>query len=811
MPRSRFWQSVLLLGGLVVITYLLISFYLPSSRWLIFGIDKNSGRVRIVEQRVTYLPPYQFYRLKFEKREGYAQRDGLIRITSKEGVPVTVTYRLRFGVSGDRIADARRVVNDGWNAWIRARVSEAVSAVTSQIPIEDLLSPTSQFNVQQRALLRQTVARHLARSGLHVTAFEIARFDVDKEELLGVKRAELRRETRSAPTRVAIFALDGADWELLSELANDDRIPNIKALTQGGANGSVQTIQPTVSSMLWTTAATGLPPDRHGVIDFIDWAHHTPVDAYSRHAPALWDIADAFGRQSLVANWWTAWPPAARNSIFFDEPVQLVPNAIFPADVAALAESQIVAPQTVGYDQVHRFMNILPAEWDRAANSNNAADPINLFRDVLSKTWSDHRVAINVYNDQRQHGRDPLLIMISYEGTDAVNHLFSPFHPPYRDGISQDGYRKFWPTVANYYAEIDRLIGEWMNVLPRDTTVMIVSTYGFRWGKERPREVPSGGAALSDHRNPGVFLAYGPHITPSHGNHALSIYDITPTVLTLLGLPQSTDMPGHSAIWALRDLQPITSVRVVSYSEFVNDRPAATQVHVDSKQYQRELQAIGHLNDPKRNLAPVLENQDQPAKAATPLPPDKWGAYAYYNNLGVELSNKGKYKEAVDAFKQAIELNPDHPTPYLNLSIALFNLQDYTDAVDVFLEAVAKGLPNAESYFVDFAALFRQKDMTSRAIAVLDKGKDLFPQSYAIAANLGSALVAANRYSEGIPELERALGMQPSSTAVLNNLGIYYAKREDYARALDYWNRSLSIDPHQPQIRQAADAARTRL
>ena len=30
-------------------------------------------------------------------------------------------------------------------------------------------------------------------------------------------------------------------------------------------------------------------------------------------------------------------------------------------------------------------------------------------------------------------------------------------------------------------------------------------------------------------------------------------------------------------------------------------------------------------------------------------------------------------------------------------------------------------------------------------------------------------------------------------------------------RALDYWNRSLSIEPHQPQIREAAMAARSRL
>jgi predicted AlkP superfamily phosphohydrolase/phosphomutase/Flp pilus assembly protein TadD len=808
VPRNRFAQALLLIVGLTAVTYLMISLYLPSSRWLIFGIDKRSGRVRMAEQRVTFLPPYRFFRLKFEKREGYAQRDGLIRITSAEGVPVVMTYRLRFALSGSPIPDARRVVNEGWNAWIRARVGEAVSAVTSQIPIEDLISPTSQFTAQ-RDILRQTVARHLAQNGLKVTAFEIARMEVDREAMLKVKRAELRRDSRSVPTRVAIFALDGADWELLSELANDGRIPNIKALTQGGASASLQTIQPTVSSMLWTTVATGLQPDRHGVIDFTDWAHHAPVESYSRHAPALWDIADAFARQALVASWWTAWPPSARNSIFFDEPIEVVPGAIYPDSLAQRAQSLVVPAATVEYNQVRRFLNISSAEWDRQSSVDG--DPVNVFRNVLAKTWTDHRVSINLYNDERQRGHDPLLLMISFEGTDAVNHLFGPFHPPQRDGVSDDGYRKYWPAVANYYSEVDRLIGEWTNVLPRDTTVIIMSAYGFRWGSDRPKAPPKGGAALSDHRNPGVFIAYGPHVTASRASHAVSIYDVAPTVLTLLGLPQSTEMPGKPATWLFHDVTPITSMRVVSYSELIIDRQISTSAHLDLPRYQRVLQAIGHLNDPSRPMTPLLEDQQTAVAQAKPLPPDKWGTYAYYNNLGVDLRAKGKLKEASEAFEQAVELNADRPVPYLNLAMAYFDRQFYSDADDVFFQAVAKGLPNPEKYIIDFAALYRERNMPSRAIAVLEKGKEMFPQSYVIAANLGSAMVDASRYTEGIPELERALGMQPSSTEVLNNLGIYYAKRKDYARALDYWNRSLSIQPQQPPIRQAADAARSRL
>jgi predicted AlkP superfamily phosphohydrolase/phosphomutase/Tfp pilus assembly protein PilF len=806
MHRSRTFQALTLLAAIGAVIYLTISLYLPSPRRLILGVGKRDGYVRMVKQHVTFLPPIQFYRLEFERsaRDGSAQRDGVIRINSKEGVSVKLTYRLRFGIEGSRIPDAQRLVRDGWSLWIAARVGEAVSAVTSQISIEELLSPTSQFN-SRRDLLRETVKRHLAQSGLRVTDFQIAQFQVDAEELLKIKRAELRRDARSSPMRVAIFAIDGADWELLKELANDGRIPNIKALSQGGATASVQTIQPMISPMLWTTVATGLTPDRHGVLDYMNRAQHAPVDAYARRAPAVWDIADAFARPSEVVNWWTSWPPAAKTSTFFDAPGPDVLNAIYPSTLQPRADSLIVPLQTIGYGNVRRFLNISAAEYDKAVAGGNASDPINIFRATLAKTWSDHRVGINLYNDQK-----PLLMMMAYDGTDTVNHLFGPFHPPYREGVSNEGYRKYWPAVANYYAEVDRLIGEWMNVLPTDTTVMIVSAHGFRWDKTRPHAIPTGGAGLAAHRPPSIFIVYGQHVAHNGGVHPMSIYDVTPTTLALLGLPQSTEMPGHVATWALKDITPITSVRVVSYSEFVNQRPVATAARIEPVRFEQELQAIGHLSDPSRNLTPILENEEQPEPERA-IAPEKWGLYAYYNNLGVDLRAKGKLKEATDAFGQAVQLNPTRSIPYLNLAMVLFDRQDYTDADNVFIEAVAHGLPNAEGYFVDFAALYREKNLLSRAIALLNRGKEAFPQSYLIAANLGSAFVTASRYTEGVPELERALGMQPSSTMVLNNLGIFYAKKNDYGRALDYWNRSLVIEPRQPQISAAAAAARARL
>src|SRR5207244_4160955 len=124
MYRRRWLQVLLCLVGLGAVTYGMVSLYLPSAHWLVVGVKKRSGDVRAVEQHVTFLPPLQYYRLKFERRGGWAQRDGMIRITSQDGVPVTVSFRLRFGIATRKLADAPRIVDQGFNAWIRQRVSE---------------------------------------------------------------------------------------------------------------------------------------------------------------------------------------------------------------------------------------------------------------------------------------------------------------------------------------------------------------------------------------------------------------------------------------------------------------------------------------------------------------------------------------------------------------------------------------------------------------------------------------------------------------------------------------------------------------
>ncbi|HXI14328.1 MAG TPA: alkaline phosphatase family protein [Thermoanaerobaculia bacterium] len=803
MLRRRFYRLLLLLVCLLGLMYVLVSLYLPSSRRLVVGVNKNSGTVRTVAQTITFLPPHQFYRLSFDKRGQDAQRDGIIRINSKENVPLKLAYRVRFSLTKGRLPDSRRLVSEGWTAWLNARITEAVRAVTTQVPIEDFASPTSDF-ASRRSRFKNTVAQHLARSGLQVTAFEIERIEIDREALLQFKRADLRRNARGAMGRVAIFTIEGADWELLSELSDDDRIPNLKALIQRGTTASVQTIQPTVAPLLATTIATGLNPDRHGVLDFTDRNDKSaPVSSLSRRGPALWEIAPAFARSAEVVNWWTAWPPSKSGALIFDTPVQNSSN-LYPAELSPRLSNAVVSESSLGYDQVRPFLNITPAEFQTAVSSADAVSPIATFRSVLAKTWSDHRVGIAGYRLSK-----PMLLMVSFDGADTVNHLFGPYHPPQRDDVSDDGYRKYWPAVASYYSEVDRLIGEWMKELPADTTVMIMSSHGMRWGKDRPKAPPQGGSALSVHRNPGVFIGYGNQILPSRAAHKMALIDVAPTALAILGLPAAKEMTGKIIDWAFKGLTPVTSVSVLSYGDFIDTRAVLTRSSVEAVPYRQALQQIGHLPDLNVASTPMLDEDEATEKST--VTPEQWGLYAYHNNVGISLKTQGKSKEAIQEFDKAIEINSSRPVPYLNSAMLLFEKAQYTAADEAFFSAVNRSLPNAERYFIDYAAAYREKKMTTRAVNILLKGKSIFPQSYAIAANLGSALATADRYTEAVTELERALGISPGSTLVLNNLATIYIKKKDYGRALDYWNRSLAIEPQQAAIRSAVEAVRSHL
>jgi predicted AlkP superfamily phosphohydrolase/phosphomutase len=107
---------------------------------------------------------------------------------------------------------------------------------------------------------------------------------------------------RQAPEhQVVMIGLDGTTWKLIDQFRSKEQLPNFDRLIRNGASAELDTLDPILSPPIWTSIASGMRPDRHGVRDF--WASSLNVKV-----KRLWDITDEAGLLTGVYGYLTTWP-----------------------------------------------------------------------------------------------------------------------------------------------------------------------------------------------------------------------------------------------------------------------------------------------------------------------------------------------------------------------------------------------------------------------------------------------------------------------------------------------------------------------
>ncbi len=69
--------------------------------------------------------------------------------------------------------------------------------------------------------------------------------------------------------RVVVLGLDGMDPGVATRLMHEGRLPNLKKLADQGVFRPLDTSNPSMSPVAWSTFATGVDPSGHGIYDFI--------------------------------------------------------------------------------------------------------------------------------------------------------------------------------------------------------------------------------------------------------------------------------------------------------------------------------------------------------------------------------------------------------------------------------------------------------------------------------------------------------------------------------------------------------------
>lgn len=436
-----------------------------------------------------------------------------------------------------------------------------------------------------------------------------------------------------AAHRFLLIGVDGADWRYIDPLIARGELPHLAELKQRGAFGPLKTIRPTLSPVVWTSIATGVPPERHGVDGFFadrfegvagplphlkpphrlgfglidSWLHRRhivsqgPVGSDTRRVPAYWGIASACERPVLVVNWWATWPAepvtgvVVSDQMYFDRIVQkgqapLTTGLVFPDDVFPEVERLVVLPSSLPIEDARAYFDVTGPEFERMRHRDETLRPplLREFNYYVASFETDRAVALHLLERERSRTAPDALVLFriidkmchaALEYSDLVeNHL----------GHSPTELARFGGVITAAYRAVDRAVGDLM-AAAGNANVIIVSDHGFEL--ERPQQP----RYFHDDAPDGVFLAAGPAFRAGRVE-GLSVYDVLPLLLYLKDLPTAADQPGTLPRAALDPLRLLAQPerRIGTYGTQQAPRLARSDASIEAETRER-LRALGYI------------------------------------------------------------------------------------------------------------------------------------------------------------------------------------------------------------------------
>jgi predicted AlkP superfamily phosphohydrolase/phosphomutase/Flp pilus assembly protein TadD len=616
------------------------------------------------------------------------------------------------------------------------------------------------------------------------------------------------RAKRPAGGRAPVLwiGLDGLDWELVDRLAAEGRMPNWARLAGEGFSARLESEFPLISPILWTTAATGVSPEVHRVLDFQEVdpgsGAKLPISGFSRAVPAVWNRASAAGRKVGVVGWWASHPAEEVSGFFVSDHASPIlfdrlplSGVAYPSSLQAGVAQVVARDGRVTAEDLTPYLDLPPGEAAQSlASGAGIEDPVVALARILAATRVTQRIARDLYDRNA-----PDLLAVYFEGTDEVGHVFAPFTPPRTEcpNVSEADVAKYARVVESYYAAMDRVLGQWMRRAEEDGAVLLVhSDHGFKWGADRPCELASGSwsTAAFWHRPEGALAIWGRGVRRGATRGKASLYDVAPTVLALLDLPATRRMPGATLAYAF------TAPAAPPKSEdapLVVRRVAATPASKEeSSEYAKKLLALGYLSPGEaRPLAPT--GGDRPGMTE--------GAW---NNLGMfYLQTRRDLPKAREAFEESLKLRPDYYSPMFNLAVLARDRGEFRSAEDWLFRALAALKSDPAPAVAGWAREYEKNGRLAPAASLLDRAANTYPESETIAREKALFLHRRKDCRGALAALSR-FEASTADPRTLNDLALFETCLADRAAVIRLLERSLALKPDQPAVAQALERLR---
>ncbi len=404
------------------------------------------------------------------------------------------------------------------------------------------------------------------------------------------------------PGRVLIIGIDGASPTLVRPWVAAGQLPNLAALYEQGTFGELRSQHPLLSPRVWTSIATGKDPEQHRIEGWVHDEGPRKGRLYlgsDRAGHAIWNILSDRGYTVGVVNWLMTQPPEQVNGV-------IVSDFAIPGQRSGREElgTNFGRDSSLPPDRAESAITTWPVDWTQTVREFSRPgqwlpgvdDPgaewagDQLVKPLIEQPRYTDDVAVRLALEiDRQVHPDTMMVLL--QGIDRVSHFFwagvtEPAEYPVDQRVTPAQHEQYRRILAAYYHYTDALIGVLSARFTTDDLIIVVSDHGFE-----PRTQEGDGTTGGHYTKAaeyGIAFFRGPGVPHRHMAYGLSVNDITPSVLSWMGLPVAEDMSGSPA--------PFLAGRTLKTYDGSPIERVETNADDQEKDTLDRLRSLGYLN-----------------------------------------------------------------------------------------------------------------------------------------------------------------------------------------------------------------------
>jgi predicted AlkP superfamily phosphohydrolase/phosphomutase len=260
--------------------------------------------------------------------------------------------------------------------------------------------------------------------------------------------------------KVFVIGLDCAPPEFVFDQFGDV-MPHTRGLMEQGLWGPIRSVHPPITVPAWTCMMTSKTPGHLGFYGFRNRKSHDYDEMFFANNRAVkedraWDVISRAGRKVVVVGVPQTYPPDAVNGIM----------------ISSFLTPSIDSPYTYPKSLKKEIADVV-GEYVLDVRNFRTDDKDSLLKQIYDMTETRFNLVKHFLVKKPWD-----FFMFVEMGTDRIHHGFWRYTDP-RHRLFEKGNR-YEGVMRDYYAFLDRGIGEMLSLVDDDTAVIVVSDHGAR-------------------------------------------------------------------------------------------------------------------------------------------------------------------------------------------------------------------------------------------------------------------------------------------------------------------------------------------